>query len=101
METNKLVEFFEENNLLVFLYEQDNIQCAELESWTNGGVDMIINLSPFTANEFKSYVNDFDIDEVIDNLRKDKEYCNVFGVKQSLNDITDYYTNLTEIANKL
>ena len=51
-----LQNFLEENGFTVYLTEQDNVQCAEIEKWTDGGVDMIIFLKPFTIEEFKSYV---------------------------------------------
>ena len=47
MKTEKLQAFFEENDFMVHLFEQENMQCAELESWTNKGVNMIIQLMPF------------------------------------------------------
>jgi len=97
----KLKTFFEENGFQVYLDKQDNVQCAELEKWTNGGVDMIIWLNPFTAEEFKSYVNDFDIDEIIDLHRQDIRYKKDFTISQSLEDFTNFYNDITEIASKL
>ena len=100
-EIEKLKTFFEENGFNVSLHIQDNVQCAELEKWTFGGVDMIIWLNPFTPEEFKSYVNDFDIDEQIDIHRQDKSYKNNFTLSQSLTDFTDFHNELKEVASKL
>lgn len=101
METHNLKNFFEENNFNVHLFEQNNVRCAELEKWTDGGVDIVINLIPFTADEFKEYVNNFDIDEEIDVHRQDERYRKVFTLSQSLKDFTDFYNELKEIADKL
>lgn len=101
MKTKKLVEFFEENGFDVHLTEEDGVQCAEVEKWTDGGVDMIMWLNPFTVEEFKSYVNDFDVDEEIDSHRQDDRYRNDFTVSQSLKDFTDFYNHLKDVASKL
>jgi hypothetical protein len=101
MKTKKLQGFFEENGFIVHLTKQDKVQCAELEKWTDGGVDMIIWLNPFTVAEFKSYVNDFNVDEVIDTHRQDQRYKNDFTISQSLKDFTDFYNHLKEVDSKL
>lgn len=101
MTTKKLKKFFEENDFNVFLTKQDNVQCAEIEKWTDGSVDMNIWLNPFTVEEFKSYVDDFDVDEEIDLHRQDKQYKNVFTISQSLKDFTDFHNHLKEVASKL
>ena len=101
MKTKDLKNFFEKQEFSVFLSKQDNVQCAEIEKWTNGGVDMIIWLNPFTADEFKSYVKDFDIDEEIDLHRQDLRYKNNFTVAQSLKDFTDFHNHLKEIAERI
>ena len=69
MKTKKLKEFFEQQGFNVHLSKQDKVQCAEVEKWTDGGVDMIIWLNPFTVEEFKGYINDFDVDELIVSYR--------------------------------
>ena len=101
MRPDKLKDFFEKENFLVHLFEQDGQQCAEVEKWTNGGVDMIITLIPFTPDEFIRYVDDFDIDEEIDFYRKDKQYKAVFTISQSLADFTEFHDMLKEVSEKL
>lgn len=101
MNKNELVNFFGRNGFNVFLTEQDGVQCAELESWTNGGVDMIIWLNPFTVEEFIQYVNDFDIDEEIDIHRQAKDYKQAFTITASVKDFTDYHKKLKKVATKL
>ena len=101
MTTKKLQKFFEDNDFNVYLTKQDGNQCAEIEMWTDGGVDMIIWLNPFTVEEFKSYVDDFDIDEQIDLHRQGKDYKNAFTIKESLKDFTDYHNHLKRVLKKL
>ena len=98
---DELIKFFEDNGFTVELHEQDNVQCAELGKHTNRGVDMGIFLNPFTPNEFKEYVKDFDIDEYIDLHRQNEKYKKDFTISQSLKDFTEYYNDLVEIAIKL
>jgi hypothetical protein len=101
MKNNKLQKFFENNEFRVHLFEQDNMQCAEIEKWTDGGVDMIISLMPFSKEEFIKYVEDFNIDEEIDLHRQDQQYKNVFTLSMSLNDFTDFHNSLKEVVEKL
>jgi 5,10-methenyltetrahydromethanopterin hydrogenase len=101
MKTNKLIKFFENEGFSVHLFEQDKKQCAELEVWTNGGVDMIIVLNPITEKEFINYVDNFEVDEEIDLHRQDERYKNAFSISESVKDFTDFYNWLKEIKNKL
>ena len=101
MTTDQLTDFFEENDFNVYQFEQDGQQCAELERWTSGGVDMIATLIPFTKEEFISYVNDFDVDEEIEVNRQDKAYKATFSISQSLADFTEFHDMLKEVVEKL
>ena len=101
MTIDQLTDFFEENGFNVYQFEQDGQQCAELEKWTSGGVDMIIALMPFSNDKFINYVNEFDIDEKIDFYRQDKQYKAVFTISQSLADFTEFHDMLKEVAEKL
>jgi hypothetical protein len=97
----KLENFFEEEGFKVHLFEQDKKQCAEVEKWTDGGVDMVIVLNPFSKDEFISWVNDFDVDEQIDIHREDRLYKNNFTISQSLKDFTDFHNHLKEVVEKI
>ena len=101
MKTKKLQNFFEKEDFNVYLTKQDNVQCAEVEKWTDGGVDMIIWLNPFTVKEFEIYVNDFDVDEQIDNYRQGEQYKAAFTISKSLKDFTNFHDHLKEIVEKL
>lgn len=92
--TNSLIDLFEENDFNVHLFEQDNMQCAEIETWTDGGVNMIIKLIPFTKEKFIEYVDNFDIDAEIDLHRQDKSYKNRFTIRESLSDFSNYMERL-------
>lgn len=101
MKTEELQDFFEENDFNVFLFEQDNQQCGEIEIWTDGGVDMVITLIPFTKEEFIQYVNDFDMDDEIDLYREDKRYRQDFTISESVKDFSKYHRELKKVVKKL
>ena len=97
----QLKNFFTENDFNVFLTKQDGVQCAEIEKWTDGGVDMIFFLNPFSAESFESQVSDFNIDEEIDLHRQDNTYKNNFTISESVTDFTNFHNHLKDIASKL
>ena len=101
MNTEQLTEFFESNDFNVHPFEQDNQQCAEVEKWTDGGVDMIITLMPFTKENFIKYVADFDVDEQIDLHRDGQLYKDNFTIKESLIDFTDFHKDLKKVVKML
>jgi hypothetical protein len=101
MTTENLKNFFEEKDFNVHLTEQDNVQCAEVETWTNGGVNMIMWLNPFSTEEFESYVNDFDVDETIELHRQGQDYKNAFTIRESLKDFEDYHNRLKDVLSDL
>jgi hypothetical protein len=101
MENKKLQNFFEAEGFNVHLFEQDNQQCAEVEKWTERGVDMIFALMPFSKESFIERVKDFDVDEEIDLHRQGKDYRNAFTIRQSLEDFTDFHNELKEVSEKL
>lgn len=94
----KLKAFFEEQGFNVHLFKQDRKQCAEVEKWTNGGVDMVFALQPFTKEQFIERVNDFDVDDEIDTHRQDQRYKNAFTITQSVKDFTDFHNHLKEFV---
>jgi len=96
-----LKKFFEEQGFNVHLFEQENQQCAEVEKWTDGGVDMIFALMPFTAEKFIERVNDFNIDEEIDLYRQDPSYKSNFTISESLKDFKNFHRDLKQVVKKL
>lgn len=97
----QLQSFFEENDFNVHLFEQDGEQCAEVEKWTDGGVDMIFTLCPFTKESFITRVNNFSVDEEIDSHRQDQRYKDAFSIAESLEDFTNFHNHLKEIVSKI
>lgn len=100
-EQEKLIKFFEDNEFRIHPFEQDGTKCAELETWTKGGVNMIITLMPFNVKEFIEYVDGFDVDEEIMIHRQGKDYCNAFSIRQSLEDFEEFKNLLDTIVVKL
>ena len=98
MTKKKFIEILESNDFIVHLVKENGKQCAELETWTDGGVNMIVWLNPFTPKEFASFVDDFNIDDQIDMYRKDDKYRNAFSVRQSLADFESFENKLKNIA---
>ena len=101
-EGNKdLQTFFEEEDFKVHLFEQDGQQCADIETWTNGGVNMNIVLMPFTKEKFIEYVNDFNVDEQVDLYRQDKLYKDNFTIHESLNDFEEFRDRLNDTVSTM
>jgi hypothetical protein len=101
MKIKTLQEFFEKEDFQVHLFKQDKKQCAEVETWTNGGVNMIIVLQPFIKEQFVEYVEQFNIDDEIDMCRQDQRYKAVFTITESVKDFTDFHNRLKEVEKKL
>lgn len=101
MTKKQLIKFFEDNDFRVHLFEEEGKQIAEIERWTDGGVDMIILLRPFTFEEFKKYVNDFSVDDEIMLHRQAKDYCTAFTIRESLEDFENYHQLLKDIVKKI
>lgn len=62
---------------------------------------MIINLIPFTKEEFIDYVNDFDVDDLIDTHRQDVNYKKNFTISQSLKDFKKFHSDLKKVVKKI
>ena len=85
------------------VHEHDD--CVELETWTEGGVNMIITLNidkerPYHM-QFKEYVEDFDVDDAVDLHREDERYRNAFTLRRSLEDFESYKKWLNKIVNEM
>lgn len=82
------------------IYEDEN--GYELEQWTDGGVDMLIYLNKESdktlLEQFKDYIEYFDIDEEIELYRESKQYRSIFTIRQSLNDFEKWLDWCEEIC---
>lgn len=77
----------------VDITEYSNGNFLSLEQWTNGGVDMIIEIDMQEENiitELEKYVDNFDIDEEIDLYREGKDYRDNFTITESLHDFEEW-----------
>jgi hypothetical protein len=97
----KLQSFFEDEGFFIHLFEEDGQQGAEIEKWTYCGVDMITVLMPFSAERFIEYVEDFNVDEEIDDHRRDPLFRSAFTIAQSLKDFTDFHEGLKQTVERL
>lgn len=100
MKNKKLISFFEENDFSVNIFMEEKIECAEIETWTSGGVNMIHLLRPFNIKQFKEIVNDFNVDEEIELHRQGSDYKNAFTIRESLEDFEEYRNRLKEVSFK-
>lgn len=85
------------------IYEDNQI--IQLENWTDGGVDTIIYINKNEdinhLDQFKNFINNFDIDEEIEIHREDKNYRNDFSISDSFEDFKNYLKDLKEILKKM
>lgn len=93
-----LQDFLERNDFNVHFFEQDGEKCAEIEKWTDGGVDIILLLRPFTFEEFKKAVDEFDINDEIRINMQNKLYSESFTYTESVADFTAFHNDLKEIV---
>ena len=85
------------------IYEDKN--GYELEDWTNGGVDMLIWLdkdeNSTATQQFKNYIDNFDIDEEIDIHRQAEDYKQAFKITESAKDFESWLTYCQNILKEL
>lgn len=96
-EQKQLHEHLEENEYRIYFFAGDGKICAEIENWTDGGVDMVINLMPFGIIALQDYYNNFDMDEEIDLHRQDERYRKAFRIKQSVMDFETWVKSLGDV----
>ena len=103
----KTIESF--NYSVNLIHENGMISGMELETWTNGGVNMVHTCFFYddfqdlydknkVQKQFQEIVNNFSIDEEVDFHRQDENYKEMFTIKQSLKDFTEYQKRLEDLA---
>ncbi|MEA3279807.1 MAG: hypothetical protein U9Q38_04315 [Thermodesulfobacteriota bacterium] len=97
----ELKDFFEGEGFNVYLFEQDNKLCAEIEVWTDNFIHISLLISPFTIESFMDVVENYDIDVEIDAYREAQGYRDAFTISQSLEDFTHFHDLLKELALEL
>lgn len=100
MENKKVIEILEERFSVNKISENN----YELESFTDGGVNMFIHID--TDDEsmlegFKRYIKDFDVEEQVEFHRHDKQYCNHFTLRESLDDFEEWENDLKLLLEKI
>lgn len=77
----------------------------ELESYTDGGVDMFITIEKDNSNnlleQLRLFVKNFDIDEEIDIHRQDTDYRRNFTIRESINDFENWIDYIRDCISKL
>ena len=87
------------------VHEDDTI--IELESYTNGGVNMIIYINKkdhFNTDyltQLQLFADSFDIDKEIMYHREFEGYCRDFTITESIEDFTKYINDIRKIIRKL
>ena len=98
--TEKEKEILKEN---FTIHEDEDV--IELESYTEGGVNMIIDVYKEDYDNIlhalEDYVSGFEIDEEIDLHRENEDYREQFTIGQSLEDFENYINSVSSIINKL
>lgn len=107
MTIEKFVSIVESFGFAVHEYEEyEVLRGYELETWTDGGVNMVLFIDcrdyPEVSSEFlieamESAICAFSVDEEIDLHRQDEAYRDVFTIRQSLEDFEEYETRLGEL----
>ena len=95
-----------ERELLVKLFNvNESAYALELESWTDGGVNMLIGIDKTSDNnlleQLERFVENFDIDEEIDIHREDENYKRHFTIRKSINDFENWVDYIEECISKL
>lgn len=95
-----------ERELLLELFNiNESAYELELESCTDGGVDMFISIDKNSDNnlleQLERFVENFDIDEEIDIHREDENYKRKFTIRESINDFENWVDYIEECISKL
>lgn len=97
--TNKQMEILKKH------FKVYDVGDFSLEQWTNGGVDMFIDLdlecNDDIITQLENYINNFDIDQEIDLYRQDERYRNDFTITESVKDFKDWIKFIENIIIEL
>ena len=95
-----------ERELLLKLFNiNESAYGLELESCTDGGVNMLIGIDKDSdydlLAQLEQFVENFDIDEEIDIQRQDAYYRRKFTIKESIRDFENWVDYIEECISKL
>lgn len=107
-EVQAIIDTIEGRGFSIAPYEEGGMVCgAEMEGWTDGGVDMLhfidlrgkdINDPEAWKEEIASIAAGFDINEEIDVHREDKRYYSAFTCRASVKDFEEWQERLRLLA---
>lgn len=107
---NNIIESLESFDFRVSILSENGMSNGiEIESWTNGGVNMIHSIYFFEDyqdlydknninKKLQEIYENFSIDDEIDLYRQDKLYKSNFSISQSLEDFTEYQNRLKDLS---
>lgn len=103
MKINKKQMQLLEDNFRVSKCTYSNGAYLWLEDWTDGGVNMFLelDLKNNLIKELDNYIENFDIDEEIEIHRENKEYREAFRISESLKDFESWLNKIKTIRNIL
>ena len=95
-----------ERKLLLELFNiNESAYGLELESCTDGGVNMLIGIDKDSdydlLAQLEQFVENFDIDEEIDIHREDENYKRKFTIRESINDFENWVDYIRNCIGKL
>ena len=92
-----------EENFNVDVSKYANGLYTSLEAWTNGGVDMYIEIEDNKSiiQGLEEYIENFDIDDEIDLYRQDKRYREDFRITESVKDFEDWIEFIKDVIKQL
>lgn len=97
------IAYLEENDIMCIdedIWGDCYPQSVELETYTNAGEDMIIDLEEPSKAQLQEYIDNFDENEnVLMWWRNGEDMAHKHGVP--FNDIRDHYNDYEEYINKL
>lgn len=108
MNVARIIEIAKQNDFAMHEYEEKGVLCGyELETWTQGGVNMIHfidcrceeGVTPKRVlSELKEILENFDVDDEIDRYRQGERYRRDFTIRESLEDFEKYLDRLTQFV---
>lgn len=77
----------------------------ELESWTDAGVNMFIDIEKNSGKtlveQLQEFIENFDMDEEIELERENSDYRRSFTIKESIRDIENWVDFIVDTINRL
>ena len=103
MKLNKKQKQFLDDNFNVRIEKYSNGKYLSLEAWTDGGVNMFIEIDykKDIIEGLDEYLENFDIDDEIDCYRQDKYYRENFRITESVKDFENWIARIKTIRNIL